>query len=299
MYMLVSIQHIMDFTYSAPIAECTMDLRLVPRSDGHQTLRDFKFVAGHQARVFEYCDWQSNRVHHLSIGCSHDRAIIVANSHVDIHSQHPKLEEFNDSAPISTRTHQHQDYLLPHGPVQFEPRLEPFIREMCRNREMSATQVLATIITHMHALVTFNKDVRDCSECSVADVLKRGKGDAKDCAHVALSLLRYAGIPARYVSGYLFRRDMMELELHSWVEAFLPSTGWIGVDPTRGQVIGDKHIALAVGRSERDVAPQQGAFRGNAQQVVKLSLRGLDLQVNHNTEWLRTPRLDNERLAEL
>jgi len=296
--MLVSIQHVMDLTYSAPIAECTMDLRLAPRSDGHQTLSDFKFVAGHQARVFEYSDWQGNRVHHLSIGCSHDRAIIVANSHVDIHPQHPKLEQCIDSAPMSPGTHQHQDYLLPHGPVQFEPRLELFIRETCRNREMRATQLLAAIVTQMGALVTFNKDVQDCSECSVVEVLNRGKGDARDCAHVALALLRYVGIPARYVSGYLFGRDTTELKLHSWVEAFLPSTGWIGVDPTRGQVIGGEHIALAIGRSERDVA-QQGAFRGNAQQVVKLSLRGLDLQVNRHTEWFQPPRLDNERLIEL
>jgi len=75
MQMLVSIQHVMDLSYSGPISECTMDLRLAPRSDEHQTLRKFKFVAGHQATVFEYSDWQGNRVHHVSIGCSHDRAI--------------------------------------------------------------------------------------------------------------------------------------------------------------------------------------------------------------------------------
>ena len=189
--MLVSIQHVMDLTYSGPISEFTMDLRLAPRSDEHQTLREFKFVTGHQARVFEYSDGQGNRVHHVSIGCSHDRAIIVANSHVDIHPQQRKLDPCNDSAPISTLAQQHQDYLLPHEPVQFEPRLELFIRETCRNREMSATQVLAAIVTQLCTLVKFNKDVQDCGECSVAEVLRRGKGDAKDCAHVALSLLRH------------------------------------------------------------------------------------------------------------
>jgi transglutaminase-like putative cysteine protease len=298
MQMLVSIQHVMDLTYSGPISEFTLDLRLAPRSNEHQTLCDFKFVAGHQARVFEYSDWQGNRVHHVSIGCSHDRAIIVANSHVDIHPQQRKLEQYDDSAPISTRAHQYQDYLVPHGPVQFEPRLEVFIREMCRNRELRAHQVLAAIVTQMCTLLKFNKDAQECGERSVAEVVKRGKGNAKDCAHVALSLLRYVGIPARYVSGYLFRRGMMELELHSWVEAFTPSTGWIGVDPTQGKVIEDAHIALAIGRCDRDVAPQRGAFLGNAQQVVKLSLRGTDLSVNRNTEWFRSPRLDNERVIE-
>lgn len=297
--MLVSIQHALDLTYSTPSAECTLDLRLAPRSDGHQTLREFKIVAGPQARVCEYSDWQGNRVCHLSIGCPHNRGVVVANSHVDIHPQHWKLDQCNDSVPISTWADRHQDYLLPHGSVQFDSRLEAFIGATCRNRVMRATEVLSAIVTQMHTLVTFNKDHLDSGDSTVAGVLERRTGDASDCAHVALALLRYVGMPARYVSGYLFRRAVMELQSHAWVEVFLPSTGWIGVDPIRGQVIGDAHIALAIGRSDRDVSLQWGAPGCSGPRMVKQTLRGLDIHVNRSAEWVQSPSFENERLLEV
>ena len=86
---------------------------------------------------------------------------------------------------------------------------------------------------------------------------------------MAIALLRLIGIPARYVSGYLSRRGAIETGTHAWVEAFVPSVGWLGLDPTHGQLIGDAHVALAIGRSHLDVPPQRGVFRGLAQQRVR------------------------------
>ena len=115
---------------------------------------------------------------------------------------------------------------------------------------------------------------------------------------MALSLLRHLGIPSRYVSGYLLRRGTTHLGLHAWIEALVPSAGWIAVDPTRGQLIGDSHIALAIGRSYLDVPPRRGAFRGDAQPRIKHELRRLDFE-SHKDEWFRMPRTDNRLLVEL
>ncbi len=297
--MLVSIQHTIDVTYSAPISESTMDLHLVPQTDGHQTLLDFKIVAGPEARLFEYADGLGNRVRHFSTEPSHDRAVVVTNSHVEIHPQHWLLEQCGESIPHLTPDHQYQEFLLPHGPVQFDPRLELFASEAGLNREMRTTQALAAIVTQLCSVVTFARAATYHGGACVAEVLTRGKGNARDCAHVALSLLRHLGIPARYVSGYLFRRGMPELDLHAWVEALVPTLGWIGIDPTRGQVIGDAHVALAIGRSSLDVPTQRGAFRGQAQQQVKQSVRGLDVHMDRKNEWFQTPRFDSRQLVEL
>ena len=65
-----------------------------------------------------------------------------------------------------------------------------------------------------------------------------GSGVCQDFAHLALAVLRAAGIPARYVSGYLYP-DTEGLigethagESHAWIEAWIGD--WQPFDPTSG-----------------------------------------------------------------
>lgn len=66
-------------------------------------------------------------------------------------------------------------------------------------------------------------------------------GDAGYCVHFASAatvLLRAAGIPARYVEGYLVRTQggqetiVQERMAHAWVEYHLDYIGWVIMDPT-------------------------------------------------------------------
>ena len=41
----------------------------------------------------------------------------------------------------------------------------------------------------------------------VEEVIGRGMGVCQDFAHLAVAMCRSVGIPARYVSGYLFTTD--------------------------------------------------------------------------------------------
>lgn len=61
------------------------------------------------------------------------------------------------------------------------------------------------------------------------------------CVHYATAatvLLRAAGFPARYVSGYMLqmeanrRTTVTSQDAHAWVEVFIEGLGWIAVDPT-------------------------------------------------------------------
>ena len=71
---------------------------------------------------------------------------------------------------------------------------------------------------------------------------------------------------------------MPEVETHAWCEAFIPSFGWLGFDPTHGELVGDRHIAVAAGRSYADVPPNRGVYRGEADEkiAVAVSIQAVD-----------------------
>jgi transglutaminase-like putative cysteine protease len=84
-------------------------------------------------------------------------------------------------------------------------------------------------------------------------------------------------IPARYVSGYLYRsredHDRSTPDAtHAWVDALLPGLGWVGFDPTNNLVAHHRHIRTAVGRDYADVPPTHGVFRGNTESELYVAV---------------------------
>ncbi|HET9953054.1 MAG TPA: transglutaminase family protein [Polyangiaceae bacterium] len=275
--MLLSIDHKTELSYAQPISESVMELRMAPRTDSVQTLRTFGLAVGPEAPVFEHVDWQGNRAHHFSIVDVHDKVVIVASSIVETHARRLRLEELTDTLPLAGLGHRFEDFLMFHGPVQRDARLAQFAEELGLLGERRMAMVLATVTARLRELVEYRKGVT-ASSTTVSDVLDHRKGVCQDFAHVALSLLRMLGVPSRYVSGYLFRPTSAELETHAWVESYLPSSGWLGIDPTHGELASESHVAVAHGRSYADVPPNRGVYRGGAEEkiVVRVSMRRMD-----------------------
>ncbi len=82
------------------------------------------------------------------------------------------------------------------------------------------------------------------------------------------ALLRAAGIPARYASGYLHPDVDAAVDAavtgqsHAWLEAWTGS--WQRVDPTSGTEVGERHVLVARGRDYADVSPLKGVYNGPA-----------------------------------
>lgn len=75
------------------------------------------------------------------------------------------------------------------------------------------------------------------------------------------------GIPCRYVSGYLSPGSgdrSAEGATHAWAEAYLPTLGSVGFDPTNDVLAAERHIRVAIGRDYADVPPTRGVLRGEA-----------------------------------
>ena len=85
---------------------------------------------------------------------------------------------------------------------------------------------------------------------TASDVLTQRAGVCRDYAHLAITLCRGVGIPARYVSGYAV--DLQPADYHGFMEAFLGGQ-WYLFDPTRlASTLG--LVRVGVGRDAADVA---------------------------------------------
>ncbi len=65
-------------------------------------------------------------------------------------------------------------------------------------------------------------------------VLKRGSGSCSEYTFSFISLLRAAGIPARYVGSVVERGTGYDWVFHRWAEVYFPGYGWVPVDAQGG-----------------------------------------------------------------
>ena len=185
--------------------------------------------------------------------------------------------------PAVTAEHDAWDYLQPSRFVHDSPLLQQLAAELDvtrRSDPLSLLRELSERIFRTFAYAPQSTSVDSTSDVALAD----RRGVCQDFAHILLSLLRPLGLPARYVSGYLFHRredhDRSEQDAtHAWVEVLLPGLGWVGCDPTNNLFAGNRHIRTAVGRDYADVPPTRGIYRGNAASVLEVGVKVLPAEV--------------------
>ena len=92
---------------------------------------------------------------------------------------------------------------------------------------------------------------------SAIDAFECQQGVCQDHSHVFIAMCKHLGLPARYVSGYLFAQNTTHLASHAWAEAFLDGA-WYCFDTSNQLFTPHSHIYVAVGRDYWDVAPVRG-----------------------------------------
>jgi transglutaminase-like putative cysteine protease len=281
--MLFSIQHKTELGYSQKVSESVVEVRVTPRSDSQQTLRHFHLAVAPDARTAMHLDWQGNEVHQFSIVPFHNRVVVVSNATVEVNREPVDLACVDDPIKGKLESPRLLDFLTFQGPISRHPRVLELGERIriagCRR----GVDALLLVTERVREVLAYRRGVTN-SFTTAVEALEQGAGVCQDFAHIGIALLRLVGVPCRYVSGYLYRPDMPEVETHAWCEAFLPSAGWVGFDPTHGELVGPRHVAVAVGRSYADVPPNRGVFRGEAEESIEVSvsIRQVDAAPAHS-----------------
>ena len=133
---------------------------------------------------------------------------------------------------------------------------------------------LHRLAQRLHESIRFDTDATHI-DTSAEQACAAGHGVCQDFSHIFIAVARRAGIPARYISGHLFRRDGEHVQeaAHAWAEACIPDLGWTAFDPLNGICTDDAYVRVACGLDYRDAAPVAGARAGGGDEDLAVEVR--------------------------
>jgi transglutaminase-like putative cysteine protease len=281
--MFYAVRHITRYRYSRPVWQSIMEVRMHPRTDDAQRCFTFQLSVNPRARIFGFVDHLGNQVHHFDLPVHHRELTIVADALVNVDPPSPlpaalPYDAWEELARL-IEDGDHGQMLMPSHYARPSPQLDELLKELHLHERAGRDPLtllydVATGINQAFAYVKKSTAANSPIEVSLA--LRQGV--CQDFSHIMTATLRGLGIPCRYVSGYLHHDALhhdrsAEGATHAWVEALLPSLGWVGFDPTNGVITGDRHIRTAIGRDYADVPPTIGTMNGRAETELQVRVR--------------------------
>ena len=261
-----TIRHVTGFSYDGVADSSYNEARMTPPSLARQLVRDASLIVQPYTELATYRDYFGTIVTTFDLQEPHRRLQVVA------------------EATVETRSESLGDTDLPLDILRSFEMVDRFGEYLAST---ARTTMSIGVFEELREGVTGHKDVHATVDAVMAWVRERvayvrgatlvsstaqevwdqRQGVCQDLSHVTIALLRSVGIPARYVSGYLYSKGEADVgetvvgESHAWVEYFCGD--WVGVDPTNGGRVGLFHVVVAKGREYGDVPPLKGIYHGD------------------------------------
>ena len=262
--MILSISHETTYRYTEPVGYSIQQLRLTPRAEPHQHVLywNIDVSAPKQALV----DAFGNHSHIVTYTQPHTEIRIAVTGKIDIAA--PEDGRIIDDGALSPLV-----FTVPTHLTQPNDA----IRELA-SRTLSASLRSADLLnlaeTIQHAVAYEGGHTAVTS--SAADALQLGRGVCQDHAHLFIACCHAAGIPARYVSGYIDTGMSQSAESHAWADVWIEEegyAGWDSIDVTHAAYQSGHLCRLAVGRDYESAAPVRGVRLSGGEESLSVNVR--------------------------
>jgi transglutaminase-like putative cysteine protease len=270
--MRIRITHDTVYRYATPVKSAIQVLRLTPRDYDGQFVAHWDLQIDGDCRLARREDWFGNTVHGLTMYGPVAEICLRAAGEV----------ETEDHAGVVRGTVER----FPPGIFLRETRLTtpvPEIAEFARAAIVGEEKPLHQMHALMGALSERLRFDTGATEVvtTAAEAFGTGHGVCQDFTHIFLVAARGLGIPARYVSGYLYRADAEEQDAtHAWAEAFIKDLGWVAFDATNAVCATESYVRIAVGLDYLDCAPVKGSYQGGGPETLHVKLKIRSAQRN-------------------
>ncbi len=239
--MQLNIEHRTRFAFDAPVEYTIQQLHLTPQDGFGQRVKHWEIRVN--GNMQSQCDAYGNLAHTLVIDGRHSMIDIVAMGEVETGLDVPPPQEV---LPL-------QVYLRATKLTAMDARLMEFAQlfgQPDHGLEKIELQALMHAVRNRVVLCRGLPELR----ATATDAFFIGTGSNQDQVHCFIACCRYLGVPARYVSGYLFNAGDEMIGNHAWADAWVDGS-WQSFDVTHGQLTNGVHVRLATGLDERDARP--------------------------------------------
>ncbi|MFZ4484184.1 MAG: transglutaminase family protein [Chthoniobacterales bacterium] len=281
--MRFEIIHTTDYRYEKAASEAYIEARLTPPERPSQRILDHQILFAPEAPVSSYTDYFGNPAVFYAMVKRHERLTVT--NRLTVQTAPPvqpvaamELCVGEARQIFSSMATEVFDYVRGTEAVPVGGEAGKWARRFLR-ADAPLGESLAAINAAIHREFKYSKGATD-NWTPLNTIWKARAGVCQDFAHIMLSILRTAGLPARYVCGYIEtdapsggRRLVGALATHAWVEALVPGMEWVALDPTNDQWCGERHVAVSFGRDFSDATPLRGTFKGSGGQKLAVKVR--------------------------
>jgi transglutaminase-like putative cysteine protease len=256
------IRHVTRYRYSAPITYSIQTLRLTPRQDNHQ--HPLRWHIDAPGELTQQADAYGNVTHILTLNGAHREIELRVTGQVDVQPLHDGVVTGEDSRlPVEA-------FCVPTPLTQSDETIRAFTADALPRGLKTPGDGLA-LAGAIHERVAYVPGITDVTTAA-PQVLEMGHGVCQDHSHLFLACVHGLGLPARYVSGYLYTPNE-HAATHAWVDVWLQNHGWVSIDVTNHQFASDCHCRLAVARDYDSASPVRGVRIGGGEESMMVDVQ--------------------------
>jgi transglutaminase-like putative cysteine protease len=260
--------------YHGPARASYNEARMTPVQLPGQIVLETGLWTDAQVPVWTYRDYWGTEVSAFDVQAPHEELQITARATVETSEPAPPGEPLDWPELTSQATGGRLlEFLMPTPRTTVSTELADAARERVAGLDPLAAAAEISAWVHQH--VTYMPGSTGV-QTGAQEAFDKCQGVCQDIAHLTVALLRETGVPARYVSGYLFPKPDAEPgeevtgQSHAWVEYW---TGeWAACDPTNDTGVGQRHVVVAAGRDYADVPPLKGIYHGAPSRTMEVTV---------------------------
>ena len=285
--------HRTEYLYEEDVTTSFGRAMLAPRETPQQHIVDHEVQIDPEPAVLsEHVDHFGNRSYYYEVSTDHTTLTVTKRSHLEIEWPAPDMDHLDQwtvaeaaeliragGAPDAKGAGPGDDaeqgptidlveatqYRLPSTLVDVTAEVEEYAATILPPDRPFGSALVA-LYSRIYRDFTYAKGTTSV-KTTLPELLAQREGVCQDFAHLAVGCLRAAGIPGRYVSGYIETTPPPgKLKLagsdasHAWVSAMAPDGQWVDLDPTNNHFADSRYVVTGWGRDFRDVTPLKGVI---------------------------------------